>query len=234
MDLRNIRIGILYIVATPIGNPRDITLRAIDILKDADAVICEDRKTGSKLAKSLDIEVKEWIEANEHNEAKVGDLLQEKLLTGASIALITDCGTPVFSDPGSKLIERALGIGAKVVPVPGASSLMATLSILELPLLKFYFVGFLPRQPEERQSMLEYFRKMHIPVILMDTPYRMDTVLKDTLKVFGSGKRAVLACDLTLPNEKIYRGNLGQIYKEAGRQKSGVYAGGILIFPPVR
>jgi 16S rRNA (cytidine1402-2'-O)-methyltransferase len=220
MDLRNIKLGVLYIVATPIGNPRDITLRAVDILKDADAVICEDRKTGSKLARSLEIDVKEWIEVNEHNEAKSGDLIQEKLLTGASLALITDCGTPVFSDPGAKLIERALGIGARVVPVPGASSLMATLSILELPLLKFYFAGFLPRVPEERQSMMEYLRKLHIPIILMDTPYRMDTVLKDVIKVFGSGKRAVLACDLTLPGEKIYRGNLGEIYRDAGGKKA--------------
>ncbi len=220
MDLRNIKLGTLYIVATPIGNPRDITLRAVDILKDADAVICEDRKTGSRLAKSIGIEVKEWIEANEHNESRVGEVLQEKLLCGESIALITDCGTPVFSDPGAKLIERALGLGVRVIPVPGASSLMATLSILELPLLKFYFAGFLPRQPEERQSMMDYLRKLHIPIILMDTPYRMDSVLKDVIKVFGSGKRAVLACDLTMAGEKIYRGNLGQIYKEAGGKKA--------------
>lgn len=220
MDLRNIKLGTLYIVATPIGNPRDITLRAVDILKDADAVICEDRKTGSKLAKSIGIEVKEWIEANEHNESRVGEVLQEKLLCGESIALITDCGTPVFSDPGAKLIERALGLGVRVIPIPGASSLMATLSILELPLLKFYFAGFLPRQPEERQSMMDYLRKLHIPIILMDTPYRMDSVLKDVIKVFGSGKRAVLACDLTMAGEKIYRGNLGQIYKEAGGKKA--------------
>jgi len=220
MDLRNIKLGILYIVATPIGNPRDITLRAIDILREADAVICEDRKIGSRLAKSIGIDVKEWIEASEHNESRAGDLVQEKLLCGASIALITDCGTPVFSDPGAKLIKRAIGIGAKVVPVPGASSLMATLSILDLPLTKFYFAGFLPRQPEERVAMLEYIRKMHIPIVLMDTPYRMDTVLKDSIKAFGSGKRAVLACDLTLPGEIIYRGNLGEIYKQAGGKKA--------------
>jgi len=220
MDLRNIKIGVLYIVATPIGNPRDITLRAVDILKDADAVICEDRKIGSKLARSIGIDVKEWIEASEHNESQAGDLLQERLLSGASIALITDCGTPVFSDPGAKLIERALGIGARVIPVPGASSLMATLSILDLPLLKFYFAGFLPRQPDERLAMLEYLRKLHVPIILMDTPYRMDSVLKDAIKAFGSGKRAVLACDLTLAGEIVYRGNLGEIYKRAAGKKA--------------
>jgi 16S rRNA (cytidine1402-2'-O)-methyltransferase len=220
MDLRNIKIGVLYIVATPIGNPRDITLRAVDVLKDADAVICEDRKLGSKLARSIGIEVKEWIEASEHNEGQAGDLLQERLLSGASIALITDCGTPVFSDPGAKLIERALGIGARVIPIPGASSLMATLSILDLPLLRFFFAGFLPRQPDERLAMLEYLRKLHVPIILMDTPYRMDSVLKDAIKAFGSGKRAVLACDLTLAGEIVYRGNLGEIYKRASGKKA--------------
>lgn len=210
----------LYIVATPIGDPLDITLRAINTLKDADAVICEDRREGSKLAKSIGIEVKEWIEINEHNEVVSGDLIQELLISGTTLALISDCGTPVFSDPGAKIIERALSVGAKVIPVPGASSLMATLSILELPLPKFYFAGFPPRQPNERASMLEYLRKMHIPIILMDTPYRMDAILKDTLKAFGSGKNAVLACDLTLPNEIIYRGTLGEIAKQAGGKKA--------------
>jgi 16S rRNA (cytidine1402-2'-O)-methyltransferase len=220
MDLRNIKLGVLYIVATPIGNPRDITLRAIDVLRDADAVICEERKTGSKLARSIGIDVKEWIEASEHNEAQAGDLVQEKLLNGATLALITDCGTPVFSDPGARLIERALGIGARVIPVPGTSSLMAALSILDFQLTRFYFAGFLPRQPAERLTMLEYLRKMHIPIVLMDTPYRMDSILKDAIKAFGSGKKSVLACDLTLPGEIIYRGNLGEIYKRAGGKKA--------------
>ncbi len=220
MDLRHIKIGVLYIVATPIGNPRDITLRAVDILKSADAVICEDRKTGSKLARSIGIEIKEWIEASEHNEAQAGDQIQEKLLTGATLALITDCGTPVFSDPGAKLIERALGLGARVIPIPGASSLMTTLSVLDVPLPRFYFAGFLPRQPDERLTMLEYLRKMHVPIVLMDTPYRMDTILRDAIKTFGSGKKAVLACDLTLPGEIVYRGNLGEIFKRAGGKKA--------------
>ena len=220
MKVSQFKIGTLYIVATPIGNPLDITLRAIEILKNADAVICEDQREGSKLAKSIGIEIKEWIEVNEHNESDSGDFIQEKLLTGTTLALISDCGTPVFSDPGAKIIERALSVGAKVIPIPGASSLMAALSILDTPLPKFYFAGFLPRQPNERASMLEYLRKMHVPVILMDTPYRMDAILKDSLKAFGSGKNAVLACNLTLPNETIYRGNLGDISKQAGGKKA--------------
>jgi 16S rRNA (cytidine1402-2'-O)-methyltransferase len=220
VNTSKMNIGTLYIVATPIGNPLDITLRAVQTLKDADSVICEDRREGSKLAKNIGIDVKEWIEVNEHNEVEAGDQIQELLISGNTLALISDCGTPVFSDPGAKIIERALGVGAEVIPIPGASSLMATLSILELPLPKFYFAGFPPRQPNERANMLEYLRKMHIPIILMDTPYRMDAILKDTLKAFGSGKNAVLACDLTLPNEIIYRGSLGEIAKKAGGKKA--------------
>jgi 16S rRNA (cytidine1402-2'-O)-methyltransferase len=212
--------GILHIVATPIGNPMDITLRAIEVLKNADAIICEERKEGSKLAKSLNIDVKEWIEVNEHNEDRSGDLISEKLMTGANLALISDCGTPVFSDPGAKIIERALNIGAKVIPIPGASSLMATLSILDFSMPKFYFAGFLPRQTQERAGMLEFLRKMHIPIILMDTPYRLDAILKDAVRAFGQGKKAVLACDLTLPSETIYRGTLGVISKEINGRKA--------------
>lgn len=220
MDLRNIKLGTLYIVATPIGNPMDITLRAIEILKSADAVICEDRKIGSKLAKSIGIEIKEWIVVSEHNENRSGDEIQEQLLSGKNLALISDCGTPVFSDPGARLIERALGIGAKVTPIPGPSSLMATLSILDTSLPKFYFAGFPPRQPQDREKMLDHLSKLHVPVILMDTPYRLSTILKESLKTFGSGRKAVLACDLTLHSETIFRGNLGEIYKHVGNRKA--------------
>ncbi len=218
MDLRHIKIGVLYIVATPIGNPRDITLRAVDILKSAMmlSVKSQDRiKTG----KSIGIEIKSGL--------KRVSIMKHRLVIRfkrnchrRSLALITDCGTPVFSDPGAKLIERALGLGARVIPIPGASSLMTTLSVLDVPLPRFYFAGFLPRQPDERLTMLEYLRKMHVPIVLMDTPYRMDTILRDAIKTFGSGKKAVLACDLTLPGEIVYRGNLGEIFKRAGGKKA--------------
>lgn len=220
MDLRNIKLGTLYIVATPIGNPLDITLRAIEVIKAADAVICEDRKTGDKLSKSIGVSVKEWIVINEHNEVRSGDEIQELLLQGKSLALISDCGTPVFSDPGASLIERANGIGARIIPIPGASSLMATLSILDKPLLTFHFAGFPPRQPQEREKMFDHLRRLHIPVVLMDTPYRLGTILKESLKSFGSGRKAVLACDLTLSTESIYRGNLGEIYKQVANKKA--------------
>ena len=123
--------GVLSIVATPIGNPGDITLRAIEILKNTDAVICEEYKPGSTLLKKLGIIDKELVLLNEHNEAEVAADLLIRLLDGQNLALISDCGTPVFSDPGAYLIQMASSSGVRVTPVPGPSSLMALLSILD-------------------------------------------------------------------------------------------------------
>jgi len=212
-------IGNLYIVATPIGNPLDITLRALEVLRSVDAVICEDRREGSKLAKNIGVDIKEWIEINEHNEADSGNYIQDLLIHGTNLALISDCGTPVFSDPGAKIIERALGLGANIIPIPGASSLMTALSIMDIPLPTFHFAGFLPRQPVKRQKTMDQLRKLNIPIIIMDTPYRLNAVIKDAIRSFGSIKNSVLACDLTMPNEKIYRGTLGEIGKMVNGKK---------------
>ncbi len=126
--------GTLYIVSTPIGNPDDITLRAIEVLKSADAVVCEEYKPGSTLLKRLGIAGKELLLLNEHNEeVQAADLLV-RLLNGETLALFSDCGTPVFADPGAYLIQLAAGSGVKVTPVPGASSLMAALSVLDMKL----------------------------------------------------------------------------------------------------
>src|SRR5512142_1936519 len=122
--------GHLYIVATPIGNPRDITLRALDVLQEVDAVICEEYREGSTLLKKLGIS-KEVIEINEHNETDQAPQVLQRLLLQQSMALISDCGTPVFADPGATLIKLVVDSGVPVVPIPGPSSLMATLSILD-------------------------------------------------------------------------------------------------------
>src|SRR5512137_97517 len=117
--------GQLFIVATPIGNPGDITLRALEVLRRCSAIICEEQREGEALLKKYEIPAREIITLNEHNEAeRVPDLVRRILLTGDSMALISDCGTPVFSDPGAALIQHATEMGVPVIPVPGASSLM--------------------------------------------------------------------------------------------------------------
>jgi 16S rRNA (cytidine1402-2'-O)-methyltransferase len=141
--------GILYIVATPIGNPADITRRAVDILNFVDAVICEERKNGARLLKELGLS-KTLIELNEHNESSLIQEILVLLMQGQSLALISDCGTPVFSDPGRQLLVLLEEMNIQVVPVPGASSLMAAVSVCPFNLEQFQFVGF----PQKQSSAL--------------------------------------------------------------------------------
>ncbi|HWQ46397.1 MAG TPA: SAM-dependent methyltransferase [Longilinea sp.] len=212
--------GTLYIVATPIGNPRDITLRAIDILKEVDAVICEERRQGSTILKQIGVQAKELIELNEHNEAEKASDLAMQIIQGRSMALISDCGTPLFADPGAALIRAASEIGVTVSPVPGASSLMAALSVVDTKLDSYYFAGFLPPKSDQRRQRLNALRYQKTSIVLMDTPYRLVTVLDEVMKAFGSSTNVTLAMDLTLPSELILRGRLGDVKDIAGQRKA--------------
>lgn len=211
--------GYLYVVATPIGNPRDITLRALDVLQEVDAVICEEYREGSTLLKRLGIQ-KDVIEVNEHNETTQTPLVVERLLKQQSLALISDCGTPVFADPGATLIKQLVEYGIPVVPVPGASSLMATLSVLDVKLDRFIYAGFLPRDRAERKKALKHLRANRFPIILMDAPYRLAALLSDLAEAYGSGANITLAMDLTLPGETIFRGTIAEAEKKIGQRKS--------------
>lgn len=212
--------GCLYIVATPIGHPDDITLRALTVLKEADAVICEEHRVGTTLLKKLGVPVKEIILLNEHNEADQAAQIALRLAQGAKFALISDTGTPVFADPGHQLINIASGYGVAVVPIPGASSLMAALSVLDAKLEQFFYAGFLPRDPAERRSKLTHLRALRVPLVIMDTPYRLGALLDDITRVFGAGQPVTVACDLTLPSETIYRGASAAVRQRIGSRKA--------------
>lgn len=212
--------GILYIVATPIGNPQDITLRALEILKSADRIICEERRIGSTILRQLKIGEKPLVELNEHNEEQQAQELAMTLLNGETMALISDCGTPAFADPGALLVQLALDYEIKIVPVPGASSLMTLLSVSPAPLKEFYFAGFLPRKEDERRRRLDQLRKLRVPVVLMDTPYRLERMLQDVQSAFGKGRMITLGLNLTLPNEKILHQPVGEIIRQLKGQKS--------------
>lgn len=216
MELKN---G-LYIVATPIGDLQDITLRALDVLRQADAVICEQYREGSTLLKRLSIPVKELVELNEHNEKERSQEILIRLVQGQKLALISDCGTPVFSDPGHTLIREISSAGFPVIPIPGPSSLMAALSILDFKMERFVFGGFLPRVPAQRETELRRLRTLRMPIILMDTPYRLGALLEDISRAYGSGTPITLACDITLPSETILRGGVGQVRKQIGARKA--------------
>jgi 16S rRNA (cytidine1402-2'-O)-methyltransferase len=211
--------GRLYVVATPIGHPRDITLRALDVLQEVDAVICEEQREGSTLLKKLGID-KPILLLNEHNEAEQATEIAVQIHRGQTLALISDCGTPVFADPGAALIASLVEMDVTVTPVPGPSSLMAALSVLDISLDRFLYAGFLPREKTERRNALRYLRNLRMPFVLMDAPYRLVSVLDDLAAMFGGGARITLCMDLTLPSESIIRGTLDQVRSRVGQRKS--------------
>lgn len=214
------KIGCLYIVATPIGNYQDITLRALEVLRKADAVICEEFRQGSTLLKKLDIPSKDLLQLNEHNEEEKAPEILSLLLSGKHLALVSDCGTPAFADPGTQLVKQALEFQVPVVPVPGASSLMALISVSPLPMDRFYFAGFLPRKTPKRQSELKALQRMNVPIILMDTPYRLEKLLQEIRTTFGKNRLITLALDLTLESEQILHGTVGEILPQVKNRKS--------------
>lgn len=204
-------IGVLNIVATPIGNYEDITLRAIKVLQSVDFIVCEDLKEARRLLSKLDVK-KELVTLNEHDEAANTPDIIDRLLNGENVALISDCGTPMFADPGHILLDAALSNQIQVVPVPGVSSLTAALSVSGLRAEKFYYYGWLPVKREIRKQELYRLSRMNELLIFLETPYRLKNIMKDIVDNFGRGTEAVLAYDLTLPSEQILRGSAGSIY----------------------
>ncbi len=211
--------GKLYVVATPIGNSADITRRAVDVLSSSDAVVCEERKNGARLLKELGID-KPLIELNEHNESSMIQDILVLLMQGQSLALVSDCGTPVFSDPGRQLLVLLNEMNIQVVPVPGASSLVAAMSVCPFTLDQFQFAGFLPPKTEQRQSALTRLSRLDQPIILMDTPYRLSKLLLEIQQAFGKKQRVFLACDLTLPGERIYLGTIEEVIQQTNNRKA--------------
>ena len=211
--------GKLFIVATPIGDYRDITLRALEVLQAVDAVICEELREGSTLLKKLGLPTKELITLNEHNEIEQVQEIAMRMINGQTFALVSDCGTPVFADPGHALIRQATEYGITVIPVPGPSSLMAALSLLDFHLVKFVYGGFLPREADQRRQELMRLKGLRMPVVLMDTPYRLKALLEETARVFGKEHAVTLAYNLTLPDESVLRGPLSDVIRQAGGRK---------------
>ena len=220
--------GCLFIVSTPIGNYQDITLRAMNVLAEVDAVISEEYRQGSTLLKKLGIAEKELILLNEHNEKGDSLMIAEELAQGKRYALISDCGTPAFADPGTELIRLSMENGIPVIAVPGPSSLMAAISLSPLPLEEFYFVGFLPRKKEIRHKKLSALKEMRVPIILMDAPYRLSRSLSEVITTFGRGRMITLAFNLTLPSENVLHDTAEHILQKM-KDKKGEF---ILIVHP--
>jgi 16S rRNA (cytidine1402-2'-O)-methyltransferase len=204
----------LYLVSTPIGNYDDITLRALNILKEVDFIICEEYKEANRLLSHYGIK-KELIALNEHNENEIVDDIILKLSEEKSAALISDCGTPLFSDPGHLLVEVCITQKIDVIPVPGASSLLPALTGSGLDFEKFYYYGWLSPNKQIRRKQLIDLKKIKEVIVLLDTPYRLKSLMMDIVKVLGKNIKIVLAFQLTMKDEKFYRGTAEDILKIA-------------------
>jgi len=209
--------GKLFLVSTPIGNYDDITIRAINTLKSVDFIICEEYKEARRLLSHYNIN-KELIALNEHNEKdEINDILL-KLIDEKNAALISDCGTPVFSDPGLLLVEVCISQKIDIVPVPGANSLLPALTGSGFDLNKFYYAGWLSPKKDIRRKQLLDLKRVKELIVLMDTPYRLQTLLNDVVKIFGGKIPVVLAYELTMKDEKYYRGNAERVLSIAEKQ----------------
>lgn len=205
--------GKLYIVSTPIGNYDDITLRALKVLKDVDFIICEEYKEARRLIANYQIK-KELFALNEHNEKEVVNDLLLKLINGESAALISDCGTPLFSDPGHLFVDVLLSQNIDVIPVPGANSLLPALIGSNFDFEKFYYYGWLSPKKDIRRQQLHKLKSIKEVIVLLDTPYRLKSLMFDIVKVLGKNIPVVVAFQLTMKGEKFYRGPAGKILEQ--------------------
>ena len=210
--------GTLFLVATPIGNWEDITLRGLRVLKEVDLVVYEERKEGGRLLRHYGIE-KPVESLNEHNEAAATETILNRIKDGASVALVSDAGTPVFSDPGQTLVRRAAKLGITIVPVPGASSLMPALIVSGFPIREFLFQGFLSPKRERRVAELQRLKRESRTIVLMEAPYRLVQLVRDVADVFGESRRLCVAFDLTLPTEEIFHGTAPELYRRFAKEE---------------
>jgi 16S rRNA (cytidine1402-2'-O)-methyltransferase len=201
--------GTLYIVSTPIGNLEDITQRALRILREVDMIACEDTRHTRKLLNHFGID-RRTISYHEHNEAERAGELCELLLAGQSVALVSDAGTPLVSDPGFRLVNTATDKGINVVPVPGATAIIAALSASGLAPDQFLFAGFLPARANPRKAKLESLRALNATLIFYEAPHRIAATLRDARAVLGN-RQAVVARELTKLHEEFVRGPLDEL-----------------------
>lgn len=204
--------GKLYIVSTPMGNYEDITLRALKILKEVDFIICEEYKEARRLLSYCKIS-KELHSINEHNEKENADEIISIIAQGKSAALISDCGTPLFSDPGNLLVQLAIQNRIEVIPVPGVSSLLAALVGSGINFEKFYYYGWLSPKKDIRKKQILDLKKRKEVIVLMDTPYRLRTLLEDVTELWSRNVPVVLAYELTKEKEKFYRGTCEEVFR---------------------
>jgi 16S rRNA (cytidine1402-2'-O)-methyltransferase len=202
--------GRLFLVSTPIGNYGDITLRALDVLKKADLLVCEEYREGRRLLSQYGIDRSVRI-LNEHNETEETDSIFADLEAGKQVALFTDAGTPLFADPGHNLVRRCLDTGIPVTSLPGANSLLPALQLSGFAFNSFVFIGWLSPKKEIRRSQLNALNDERRLMVMLEAPYRLLPLLRDLRNAFGPDRRVAVLFDLTTERESAYRGSLKEI-----------------------
>lgn len=204
--------GKLFVVATPIGNMEDITLRALRVLSEVDLIAAEDTRHTGRFLKHHQIEA-HLMSCHEHNEEKRSEELIHRLKKGQNIALVSNAGTPSVSDPGYRLIQKSISEGIQVIPIPGVSAAIAALSVSGLPTDSFIFIGFAPRKQGKRQTLFQSLSTETRTLIFYESPRRILNVVKDLLINLGE-RKAVLAREITKLHEEFIRGSLSQIINQ--------------------
>ena len=203
--------GSLFVVATPIGNLEDISGRAIDVLGSVDRILAEDTRHSAKLLGRYGISTQ--VDAfHEHNEGDVAESVISRILAGENVALISDAGTPLISDPGFQLLQLAHESDVRVIPVPGASAVTAALSVCGLATDRFFFEGFLPSKSSPRRARLESLSRLTNTIVLLESPHRIQASLEDLIDVFGGDRNATIAKELTKVFETVRMDSLTALY----------------------
>ena len=208
----------LYLIPTPIGNMEDITLRAINILKEVEVVFCEDTRVTGQLLKCLNIK-KKLISNFEHNEVNNKKKLLEYLENGYDVGLISDRGTPIISDPGYSLAKFAIESGFNVVSLPGPTALIPALTSSGLNPMPFCFYGFLNSKDSERKKELEELKNINMTIIIYEAPHRINKTLKDIEKILGNNRKISISREISKKYEEIYRGTVSDLLVENNEYK---------------
>lgn len=215
-------VSALYVLATPIGNVCDITLRGLHVLAIADAVACEDTRNTSQLLQRYGLS-RQLLATHEHNEREAAAKIIERLQAGQRVALVSDAGTPAISDPGARVVDAVRAAGFQVIALPGASAAVTALSASGLTDARFHFVGFLPAKTRQRETALQELVALQAALVFYEAPHRIVETVQSMLQVFGPTRQVVLARELTKLFEHIHRCPLGEavawLEQDANRQR---------------
>ena len=214
--------GTLWLIAVPIGNLEDITLRALRLLRTVSCIACEDTRSTRQLLKLLDIAPPHLLSCHEHNEKERAQDLIQRLAQGDDVALVSDAGTPSVSDPGYPVVRQVIEAGFAVSPIPGACAAISALCASGLPTNRFRFIGFLSAKGGSRRTQLKELVEAQDTLMFYESPHRLDKFLNDAAEIFGNSRPAVVARELTKKYEEFRRGTLGQLAQHPGINRGEV------------